>query len=203
MLGLLFQLAEPGSHVGVIVVEGALLERGQVPVDRRSRLPQFPGDRRELGAQLVGGGGVLRLEFGDCFGDDIAVAGRVEVQQRGADRCFDLVGVEAVDVAACFGAVAGAAPAGVVPVDPVPAVRGGTHISASALGAADEPGEHVCGRVCGPVADLGRPLAQDTFREVELLGGDDRLVGVLDDDVAEAFLTEVDPVGQDQLDGVL
>jgi hypothetical protein len=50
--------------------------------------------------------------------------------------------------------------------------------------------------------DLDGAFAEDPLGEVELLDADDRLVGVGDGDVAEAFLAEVDPVGDDDLDGV-
>src|SRR5262249_49416156 len=91
---------------------------------------------------------------------------------------------------------------GVVAVGLGAAVGGGADVAASALGAADQPGEGVLGGVRGAVADLGRPGAEDALGEVELPGADEGFVGVGDDDVAEAFLTDIDPVGQDQFDGV-
>lgn len=72
---------------------------------------------------------MLLLVFGDGFGDEV-VAGGVEVQQRVADGGFEVVGVEAVDVAAGGGAVAGPAPAGVVAVGLVPAASGGADVAA-------------------------------------------------------------------------
>jgi len=53
------------------------------------------------------------------------------------------------------------------------------------------------------LADLGGAFAEDALGEVELVRGDDRFVGVGDDDVAEGFLAEVDPVRDDHFDGVL
>ncbi|MBB4697942.1 hypothetical protein BKA14_008090 [Actinoplanes abujensis] len=69
--------------------------------------------------------------------------------------------------------------------------------------AADEAGEGVGGGVGGALADLGGALGEDVLGAVELVEGDDRFVGVGDDDVAEVLLAEVDPVRDGHFDGVL
>ncbi|MCM4078221.1 hypothetical protein LXN57_11660 [Actinoplanes sp. TRM88002] len=142
------------------------------------------------------------LETGDGVGDQL-VAGGVEVEQGVADGGFEVVGVEAVDIAAGFVAVAGAAPAGVVAVGLGTAGGSGADVPASALRATDQPGEGVGGRIGGALTDVGGAPAEDVLSAVELDRTDDRLVGVRDDDVAPGLFAEVDPVGQGYLDGVL
>jgi hypothetical protein len=79
LLDLALEADQPNADVGVIVVEGAFLEGGAGPVDGGGGLPQVPVDGDEPLPVRDRGGGVLLLEFGDGFGDEVA-AGGVEVQ---------------------------------------------------------------------------------------------------------------------------
>nr|WP_296072753.1 hypothetical protein [uncultured Actinoplanes sp.] len=145
---------------------------------------------------------VVGEEFGDGLGDDI-VAGGVEVEQGLADGGFEVVGVESVYVAALARAVAVAAPAHVVAVPVVAAVGDGADVLAAALRAGDLPGEGVFGGVRGPLSDLFAALGEDVLGVLELRVADDGRVRVSDDDVPEAFLAQVSPVGDNEVDGAL
>jgi hypothetical protein len=105
--------------------------------------------------------------------------------------------------AAGLGAVADPAPADVVVVAAVPAVCCGADVLAAAFGAVDLAGEGVLGRVGSSPTNLGAAFAEDLLGEVELVGGDDRFVGVLDDDAAELLLADIHPVVDCPLDCVL
>src|SRR4051812_45363577 len=111
-------------------------------------------------------------EFGDGLGYDL-VAGGVEVEQGLADGGFEVVGVEAVDVAALAGAVAVAAPAHVVAVPAVAPVRDGADVLAAALRAGDLPREGVFRGVRGPLPDLFAALGEDALGVLELRVADD------------------------------
>nr|WP_263643346.1 hypothetical protein [Micromonospora aurantiaca] len=141
-------------------------------------------------------------ELGDCLVDEV-VAGGVEVEQGLANGLLQLVGVEAVDVAAPLGAVPVAAPAHVVAVSVVASVGDGTDVFAAALRAGDFAGEGVFGGVRCSLSDFLAAFGEDVLGVLELGGGDDWLVRVGDGDVAEALLADVLAVGDDRLDGAL
>nr|WP_245870685.1 hypothetical protein [Asanoa hainanensis] len=159
-------------------------------------------DRGEFVAVVAGGGCVVGDEGADGVVDDLVCVGE-EVDQGTFHRLFDFVGVESVDPAACFGAVAVAAPAGVVPVAPGAAVRRGADVLAAAGWARDLAGEGVVGGVGRALADALAALGEDALRVVELTPLDDRLVCVDHSDPAEALLAEVLPVGDHILDRAL
>jgi hypothetical protein len=158
--GLGLELREPRPDVLVLVIQGSLLERGEVSIDG--------GNAGEL--VLVTGGccGVGGLELGGRGGDEVVARG-VKLDQSLADRCFKFVSVESVDVTAGLGAVAGAAPADVVAVAVVATVGRGADILSAALGGTDLAGEGEVGGVGGALADLGAPLAEDALGQVLVL----------------------------------
>jgi hypothetical protein len=108
-------------------------------------------DGGELVSVAAGCLGVVGLGGRRGLDDDVLVVA-VEVEEGGADGDFEVVGVEPVDAAAGFGAVAVAGSAHVVPVAVVSAVGDGADVLATALRAADLAGEDVLGRVGGPLA---------------------------------------------------
>jgi hypothetical protein len=94
-------------------VEGAVFERGQVPVDGCFGGGDGAGDGVEFGVVAVVAVGAAGLFGGDGGVDEVGAA--VEVDQRLLYRLVEVVGVDAGGGAA-GGAVAGAGEAGVVAV---------------------------------------------------------------------------------------
>jgi hypothetical protein len=141
-----FELGEPRGEV--FGVEGAVLERGEVPVGRGAGPGQLVLGRGQLGAPVVCAGGVAGSGLSDGAGDEVVLV-PVEAGQRGDDGLLDGVGVHAAG-SAPRGVVADAGEAGVVPVDAAPAVCPGADHRFAARRAAHQPGEQVIRSVRGP-----------------------------------------------------
>jgi len=93
------ELSGPGSELGEAVgevfrVEAAVLECGQVPVDRRAGPGLFPLSRRQLGLPALVSGGVARARVGDQV-----VLVPVEIGQRAGNGLFGGVGADALAAA--------------------------------------------------------------------------------------------------------
>ena len=110
--GSVLELGEAACEV--FEVEGAVLERGQIPVDRRAGSGQLALSRRQFPAAGILIGCMRGLGSGDGVGDEVVLV-PVEVGQRAGNRLLDGVGVDPLATAG-GGVVSGAPVAGVVPV---------------------------------------------------------------------------------------
>jgi hypothetical protein len=183
------------SFPGGFFCHGAVLERGEVPVDGCLLLLDLGQHGGVLGAALGVAVTVALPRSGDGVGDQVSVAG-VEGDQRVQDGGVEGVGEEALGVAA-VGAIAAAGEAGVVPVDAVAAGGGGADELVSACRAGDQPGQVVVADAHRPLGAGVGPAGGDLTRLAPGLAADQRLVGVLDVDVAVGDVAGVGGVGDD------
>jgi hypothetical protein len=182
------------------VVHGAVLECGEVPVDRGLLGLDLGEDGAGFGVPAGVAVAVAGPGAGDGVGDEAGGLG-VEVGEGAEDGGVGVVGGQPGGVAA-VGAVADAGEAGVVAVGAAAAGRGGADVLVAAAGAGDLPGEVVVAVAGGALGLRVGALGRDRRGALPGLAVDERVVGVLDVGVAVGDVPGVGGVGQDPGDGV-
>ncbi|HEX5401427.1 MAG TPA: hypothetical protein VFX16_03910 [Pseudonocardiaceae bacterium] len=179
---------------GGLLGHGAVLERGEVPLDGCVGLGQFAADYVVFGDAFGVACGVERACVRDRLRDQIRVVG-VEIAHRRQDGSVGVIGVQP-GRGALLGAVAGTGEARVVAVRLGPALGGGADHRLVAVGAPDLAGEQVVRTVGRAVAVALTPSGKNPLCLFESSHVDDGFVGVEDDYLAEDDLPDVDAIDQ-------